>query len=157
MYFWDIQSLKNSFKNESFTEMESLKYLIIAIIIYYSSFLVNPVGMDFWILLSYAFFVLLNILGVIYCYKKNNGKFGKDFLKILLSLGLVLIIRLTVLFIVPFSIIFFIVISTIGLMKKYPTWDLLFLTVVITSYYYWRMGIHIQEIADDRKYNRKEE
>lgn len=157
MYLWNVKALKKSFKNETFTEIESLKYLLIAIIISFSSYLFDFVSMDFWIISSYILFISLNIMGVIYCFKKNNGKCGKDLLKILLSLGVVLIIRLTILFIIPFSIIFFIIIKSIGVMKRYPTWDLMLLTAVNTLFYYWRMGIHMKEIADSRDNLNKEE
>ena len=97
MYFWKINCLKQSLKKEPLSEKESIKYIVATVVLYCLFLIINPAKTDKWYLISYLIYMIITVIGIIYCFHKNGGIQGNNFLKKFISLNWVLGIRLFIL------------------------------------------------------------
>ena len=95
MYFWNIKKLKSTLIDNELSQINSLKYLLISIsprllshLNLSSSF--DQVLNNWYISMIFIISILLELL---FAFKANNGKSGKDFLGRYLSIRTVMQIR----------------------------------------------------------------
>lgn len=148
MYFWDIHSLKGELTNERLRAGEGLKYLIAWIVIYMTSFSdgAKEPALSSWltgIIWTFAF-----VAGSIYCFRKNGGELGEDFLARYLAITWVITVRLSaviLLWVVPVGLLSPRLVDRLG-RQRFEIF-LLPLSLVITALFFWRVGNHIGAIA----------
>ena len=144
MYFWNIKALKYQLAHDGLSQKDSLKYLLFLSVIGATPIPKPPFFSDASII-HHLFGIVILMLGTIYCYKKNAGSIGIDFLSRYISLTFVVLIRL-----LPFAVILGLIPMT-GILPKLEDniqetimWTLLYLIVI---FWYWRVGYHISEVS----------
>ncbi len=146
MYFWKIENLKKDFLTKPLTESETFKYIIVTTIVYGLTmipFLEN----NMWDVYSAICSALINVIGVYYIYKCNQGASGNNFLQKYLSLGWVTGIRWTVFVALPTTIIYFTAVDIFSSLSDSTTLsDIVFFNLLFITYF-WRFGKHVKEIA----------
>lgn len=147
MQIWDIQKLKQNLRADKLPEKDAFRYLLATIIIGLIPIPTRLQSNDSeynWII-----GLALTVAGLIYCYNKNNGSLGWNFLYRFVSIALVIFIRLLV-FLSP--IVFLLVLIT--LYNDFSDADsqsieMLFslLVYLYIPFYYWRVGYHIGDLS----------
>jgi hypothetical protein len=91
---------------------------------------------------------ITTIIGIFYCYSKNGGKSGYDFINKSVVLGFIVMIRC----ILPFLLIF-IVVTCVKPALGYPintkSWLDILVLVLVIAFYNWRLGFHIRDTTGD--------
>ena len=111
MNFWNIQKLKNDLASQTINQRDLFGYYFLTGLIGVVLFL--PVDMSSllnvyqeatyeWI--DWGFSSFATLLTIILCYIANEGKRGKNFIERILSIGIILIIRYLVFFVLPYAI-----------------------------------------------------
>lgn len=147
MYFWNVNALKQQLKDSGLSEVDSLKYLLLLALIGMLPIPIPP----YFTTGTYIYYVIGTIifaLGTLYCYRKNGGPSGTDFLKRYIALSWVLAIR------------FFPAILLLGLLMAFGVFSRLsfseqkvIVLLILYSYpiiYYWRIAHHIKDISSAR-------
>lgn len=153
MYFWKIDNLKKDLVNEKVTEKDLFCYLLIPavfiMIMMELALWLPPEEGNHWDLILSVSNVLICFLGLIYCFVKNGGGMGKDFLKRYVSVSFVMAIRLTVFMIPAFFLIY------TSYFFIYPDDTELVSTAIDTVpyigmyvWYFWRVANHIRDVKD---------
>ncbi|MCK5416444.1 hypothetical protein KAI92_03390 [Candidatus Parcubacteria bacterium] len=145
MYFFKINELKNDLIKAPLSESEVFKYLIASTIVF--SLEITPFfENNIWDIYASIISGLIVVIGTIYIYRCNGGKFGKHFLQRYISLSWVLMIRLLLL-ILPITIIFFIILEIYSEIPENTTvYDAIFLNILYIIYF-WLFGKHILQVS----------
>lgn len=160
MYFWQIKNLKEDIKSEKFNEKDRYIYFMIFIVLF--TIMINteiffPLeNITTWDYIHSIFNILIPLVGIIYAFKGNGATNGKDFLGRYFAIGFVMAIRVTVYFIPVFGLWIF------GLWI-FSLWDFsaeiieqqntltnyldVILTLGLNTVMYWRIYVHIQDVA----------
>jgi hypothetical protein len=143
MFFWNINELKQQHRNNSISELDSLKYILLLSLIGMLPIPKPPyftTGTFFY----YVFGATIFVLGTVYCYRRNGGSSGKNFLVRYISLSWVLAIRFLPSLLVLGALMAF------GVFSRFEFIEQKVIVIVITyTYsiiYYWRISHHIADI-----------
>lgn len=120
MYFWRVNKLIEDFRNDSVSEKEKLKYMILfGIAIEIISSPIMWIDTKYSIMDSIDLIVMLatTVCGTYYCYSKNKSGDNKDFITRFMCLGLPVGTRLLV-FALPAYIIVGIIENQYGIGKQ---------------------------------------
>jgi hypothetical protein len=146
MYFWKIEKLKKDLLEKPLSESESFKYLFVTLV-------VDSLGMipflenNIWDIYSAIIMGVITVIGVYYVYKCNKGANGNNFFQKYFSIGLVVGIRLIVLFMLPIMLVYFIVVEIFSSISDSTTLsEVIFLNLLYISYF-WLLGKHVKEVA----------
>jgi len=144
MYFWNIKALKNQLTKGSFSESDSFKYFLVLSLIG-SIPIPRPPFFSDGKFIHYVLGTIIFLCGIIYCYRKNGGAAGKDFLSRFFSLNLVVFIRFSPILIISGLIIFSdIMKSIIDIYQKAISLSVVYAVSILIFY---RIGYHISDIA----------
>ena len=148
MYFWRIKSLKRDLAAGAVSERNALPYLLwLGGLTSLASSL--PLGeLNGWDFVAAISSVGLFVAGTSYAFRCNGGSAGAHFLVRYLCLNWVLGLRLLVLFAVP-GIVVLVPLEELLLEQVPPDTTPLeagFL-VVFESVLYWRLAVHIRDVA----------
>lgn len=143
MYFWNINELKQQLKNNSLPDMDSLKYLLLLSLIGMLPIPKPPyftTGTFFY----YIFGAIIFVIGTLYCFRRNGGPSGKDFLARYISLSWVLAIRF-----LP-SLLLIGALMAFGFLSRFSFTEqkviVMAVTYSLSVIYYWRIAHHITTI-----------
>jgi hypothetical protein len=143
MYSWNINGLKQQLKNTGLTEVDSLKCLLLLSLIGMLP-IPKPPYFSTGTFLYYVFGAVIFVVGTIYCYQKNGGLSGKDFLTRYISLSWVLAIRF-----LP-AVLLLGVLMALGVFSRFSFSEQKVIVIAITYsfsiVYYWRIGHHIAHL-----------
>jgi len=144
MYFWNITALKQQLINSGLPELDSLKYLILLSLIGMIP-IPKPPYFSTGTFLYYVFGAIIFIFGTVYCYRRNGGQSGKDFLARFVSLSWVVAMRF-----LPSLILFGAIIAFGTFSQMAPTQQKV--VVIGVNYmfyivYYWRIAHHISDLS----------
>ncbi len=95
MYFWDINKILDSIRNDKFSEFDKLKYYIL------SSLIAMSIAFETFDFTSYVgiikIFAMISttVIGILYLYNKNKQYDGKYFIERTIIFTLPLFIRVT--------------------------------------------------------------
>jgi len=150
MYFWNINSLKNDIRDNGFNDRFVFPYILVYVII--TTFLIEIlryIGGEEGSIYEYfytALVLILSILGIIYIYKKNGMENGNNFANKFFTIGLVVLIRTSIYFILFSIFIGFILIAFFSddILKE----SLGFIELLYIIFYYYILGNHILDIKD---------
>ncbi len=100
MYFWNIDKLTEQLISGELSEHEQFKYLMANSILYALAVIQYevPNQLDTWCGIIGIF---ITILGLWFTYKCNGGPSGKNIIQRYLSVSFIVLIRITVLFMLP--------------------------------------------------------
>ena len=149
MYFWNIEGLKGEMARRPLSDRELLPYLVIFIALYdlmIAATLGEPANV--WDYADGAMTVLLGIAGTIYLFFKNGGSNGRDFVPRYLAIGFVVGLRYLVLVGIPVIVGYTIAYGLFVADSSEETrwWDVM-LYSVLNVFYYWRVGVHLNDTA----------
>ncbi len=149
MYFVKINNLKADIAENGVPPRDSLIYIILLMLLItipsgnMQIEVFNPI---YWVINS-----VILIIGTIYCYMKNGGDSGKNFLSRHFSITFVVSIRFFIVLCVLSFIFFFLISlrfeSLINFESKgfsYSFKTIFYSTILI---YYYRIGKHIKDVA----------
>jgi hypothetical protein len=151
MYFWDIKGLKLQLTTSGLPQADSLKYFLLLAMIGMIPIPKPPYLSSGTALLSFGNFIhyligtVIFLCGSIYCYRKNHGSIGKEFLSRYISISWVVSVRL-----VPILILFGSIISTgilLNLNAGYEKAIIYSFIYAFSIFYYWRVGHHISGVS----------
>ena len=146
MYFWNITALKQQLKNTGLTEIDSLKYLLLLSLIGMLP-IPKPPYFSTGTFLYYVFGAVIFVAGTIYCYQKNGGPSGKDFLTRYISLSWVLAIRFLPALLLLGALMSLGVFSGLSLPEQKVI--VIGITYSFSIVYYWRIGHHLVHIRPE--------
>ncbi len=144
MYFWSIKGLKKSLIEKPLSEYTAFLYLLL--FVFFTAILTDfsDKAQDVWGITTEFVAIGAVVIGTIYCFIKNGGSSGSDFLKRYFSIGWVVHVRLAVLFFLPVMIVLFFLPDDTN--ANYSWYDP-FLELSFHALIYWRMGFHIGQVS----------
>lgn len=147
MYLINIKSLKKELINGPFTEKQAFQYLLAYLLFSNLVSLLPDTTVNHWTIISGILYVIITFLGIIYCFKKNKGSTGESFLPRYFSLLWVVSLRMFFIWAIP-SILGVLVIAQLrGTAQNGATWYSCLFGGIFVIILYWRVGIHIGEVA----------
>lgn len=151
MYLWNITKLKQQLSDGGIEQKDSMKYLITLSVV--GMIPIPKIPFVTGISIHHFFGAVVLILGTLYCYNKNRGSEGRDFLSRYLSLTLIVLVRFC-----PIVIIAGLIMSTGVLLRltdneqKIIIFSFLYL---IQFFIYLRVGYHIADVSTGEIYETK--
>jgi hypothetical protein len=150
MYFIKYQPIKKQLQERSLTDREGLPYYIILMA---STAIASALPADSTMNHNNDFiFAILNVttitVGIIYCYSKNGGKSGLDFIQKSVVLGFIVFVRCVLPFIVILCLIFFfkgILEAILGITVGTESLAMIIFNILVDVFYFWRLGKHMQD------------
>jgi len=153
MNFIKYNPLKEQLRNRTMSDRDALPYYIVQIA--FMSLFLFPIPYEHTYSFGYVFSSIVvtavTIAGILYCYVKNGGRTGYDFIQKTIVLGWVVVVRVFLLF----FYCLFIFIMTYGVIlhrlkikpvhHSCPLWIGTIVTVVIAAIYFQRLGRHIKD------------
>ena len=144
MYFLNINALKQQLKDPGLTEIDSLKYLLLLSLIGMLP-IPKPPYFTTGTFLYYVVGTIIFVLGTLYCYQKNGGPSGTDFLKRYIALSWVLAIRF-----LPIILLFGLLMA-LGVFSRLTFSEqkviVLFIIYSFSIIYFWRIAHHMEDIS----------
>jgi len=145
MYFWNIKALKHQLTEVGLSEADSMKYILFLSLL---GLIPLPIPPSFsrGIFIFYVINTFTLLCGILYCYRKNGGAKGKDFLSRFFSINFVMFIRF-----IPFLMISGLIIYsdiTKSIISNYQKTMHLFIVYIVVLLVFYRTGYHISTIAD---------
>jgi hypothetical protein len=145
MYFLDIAALKDELSVKDLPASDSLRYLI-----------------GFWLLslpsnafaaalyATRASFIpilsgMLFVAGVLYCYARNGGVRGRDFLSRFIALSWVVSLRFLLIVTPAVILVLFVLGTDPSELRASPVTSIA--SVLIAIIYYYRVSVHVDEVA----------
>ena len=155
MYFWNIKKLKAEFIQGEIQEKDLLKYLIAYTTLLSLSMIPLSNTTNQFDIFSAVLTIPISILGLLYVYTCNGGDTGNNFLGKYFAIGWVITIRiLTIVIITGILYGIFAGIFKLNLSEETTLWETLII-VVVEIFYYWRVAVHIGDIANQSDNNEK--
>jgi hypothetical protein len=162
MHFLRLKPLKEKLNSRSMSQAESAAYLLAALLIYE---LINypndcsdplPIGWRDWLIWIGGLVTLC--LGIFYCYRKNGGSPGDDFLTRFLSLYWVIGWRVIMAGVIILAPVLAVVYLAIPLpettLDHYVNDGIIIWAFSLNVLIYWRMGIHLHDLSrSNAEYN----
>jgi len=149
MYFTKYHPIKEQLRERTLSERDGLPYYVIYMALWtWTSALPLESSLTQIDVVSAVLSTITAICGVIYCYLKNGGKSGYDFIKKSIVLGFIVMIRC----ILPFILIFFVVLFVkpiLGYPINAKSWLDILVLVLIIAFYNWRLGFHVHDTIGD--------
>jgi hypothetical protein len=147
MYFWNIKSLKHQLTEVGLSEADSMKYVL-----FLSLLGLIPLPMPSSFSSGTFIFYVINTFtlscGIFYCYRKNGGAKGKDFLSRFFSINFVMFIRF-----IPFLMIAGLILYsdiTKSIITNYQKIMHLSIVYIVVLLVFYRTGYHLSTIADHK-------
>ena len=156
MYLLQIRKLRQQLADNGLSQRQAFNYFLATSILSALLYEVvangppsepNPVD-----LLDAAMYLGFTIGGIIWCYRQNGGADGSEFLNRIVPIGWVMFWRLVAL-VIPFFVI-------VGAIDWYRTGELgrpgsemTILILIMNGLFggmWWRMGVHMKWVADNR-------
>ncbi|KAA1257226.1 hypothetical protein LF1_53750 [Rubripirellula obstinata] len=146
MRFWRIQQLKADMREHPLSDRESIPYLIAFVLASLLPSLIVFDDLNHWDLASDTGGLVITLAAIVYLFHRNGGSTGKHFLQRYFAIGFVTSIRCLAAFLV-FGIANAAFQDGLGILSDVTTmFD--FMTIVACHLFlYWRIGIHISQIA----------
>ena len=158
MYFWRVDRLVEDFRNDQVTEKEKLKYMIL-----YGVFYAVAVNSAFSTAFESTYMDAVELLitasiaifGTYYCYAKNRGGDGRDFVTRFMCIGLPVTVKVAILFL-PLFVASLIVEKAYGIGTQtnefgqsvsYTTWPDLLLNGVLYAVMYLYLAKKMAAVA----------
>ena len=145
MYVLNVVALKNELSLQDLPSAESLKYLIgFAFMSLPSNAFASAMVLarqSYYPLLSAGLFVA----GVLYCYSQNGGSRGTNFLPRFIALSWVVSVRF--LLVVTPALLLMLLVSGVEWERFKASVLLTVASVVLALLYYYRLGVHVSDIA----------
>ena len=157
MYILQIKKLRQQLASEGLSEKHALYYYLATAILstlIYEAVANSPGSGGTMVPVDYLDGVLdliFTTVGIIWCYMQNGGADGVNFLRRIVPIGWVMLWRLLLGGLIPFTIV-------IGLLNWYTTGDYgrpeteSVIEVIIHNGLFlgmfWRMGVHMKWVAD---------
>lgn len=159
IYFWNIDRLKSDLANRGISKRHTIGYLICILSYQISTWVLaysESRVINLWDKIDISVFSLLIIIGAIYCYRKNGGKNGSNFMSRYVSLAWVFGIQYFIMVVMPSSLIFYLVISLFAGLPETTQWyDALYNAAVRAPLYLVLAG-HIRDVALKRVMSEQE-
>jgi hypothetical protein len=156
VYIWRINPLREQLASDGLSQKQAFQYYlattILGCLLYEMSS--NGPGSEFTAeaALDLVLYLGFNIGGIIWCYRQNGGADGNHFLDRIVPIGWVMFWRLASI-VIPFF-------ALLGAIDWYqngsigrPGSDVAFLIIFMNVLYggmWWRMGVHMQWVAERR-------
>lgn len=103
----------------------------------------------FTIVLLDLFLALVVVAGLLFCYRRNGGAQGRDFMDRLLPLTWVCAIRVHVVWALPILLAVSIVVTVFDSLDPPPDlWISAIASPIMVGLTLWRAGVHIRDVAD---------
>jgi len=148
MYFIKYHPLKEQLRDRTLCDREALPYYLLFLVssISFAAFPMNK-PMNEWGILSGIAEVVLTIIGTIFCYARNGGHAGHDFIQKAVVLGWIVAFRVCLAWI-PIFVVAGIVKDSVYGDAHTPAWYDFVLLVVFLVLYFQRLGKHLADIND---------
>jgi len=129
------------------TDREALPYyvLFVATITVIAS-LPWEQSLNLWDIALACVAAAVTIIGTIYCYTKNGGKAGYDFIQKAIVLGWVVFFR-CILPLLIFTMVIYAVASLFGISAEPTSWINVLVVAILEAVYYQRLGRHLQDTS----------
>jgi hypothetical protein len=147
MYITNIKALKNDLIQGPLPEKENIKYLLLFLALEGLGLILPPKPYNIWMFFSGLSSIIITLLGAQYCFKKNFGASGSHFLQRLLSIGLVVGIRISLVCIIPGLAIVILIARLVGDTHGGSTWYTCFVVMIVNVLIFWRIGYHIGQVS----------
>lgn len=154
MNLWNIRGLKNSLIEGPLPENQTIKYLLTCIFLW-STVKVSPLlqVQDSWQTILDIASILIALIGTYYCFKINGGPNGLFFLQRFFPIGFVVAARIAVMFFFPIFVAVLILENLIEQIPLTTTWYDVVLSLSYRIVIFWRISIHISQVAKSTKYS----
>ena len=157
MYFWKTEDLIDELRKGSLSQADRFKYLFVFIVItvFLTELMLYVSEVPSVIAITESIMVLtITIFGMIWCYQTNKLGDNAEFLDRFICLSLPITVRLFVFFGLIYT--FYIIIGTSVFGEDFEkfteqsNWIDVIFTIVFSAYFYWRLSIAINEVANKR-------
>jgi hypothetical protein len=128
------------------TDREVLPYLVIVVSLMSAVWFIPGWTRNVWDHMSTGISVLLSILGTIWLFQRNGGATSQHFLQRYLAIGWVVAVRWTtailLLLVLSYSVLY-----SLDVVAETTTWHEVVFFALAEAVLYWRMGVHIHDLA----------
>lgn len=149
MYFWNINQLKEDIRTNKLTESKRFKYAIVTLAVFAIGMesRVSLENINIWDDISSISIILIQIVGIFFAYKANNGSMGTDFLGRYFAIYFVVSIRFLV-FVIPVIIgVLLYYFYAFDFEEGIPSTSVDTIPFIIwTGILYWRVYVHIKQV-----------
>lgn len=157
MYFWKTDDLIDELRKGSLSQADRFKYLFVMILItvFLTELMLYMSEVPSVIAITESIMVVtITIFGMIWCYQTNKLGDNSEFLDRFICLSLPITVRLFVFFVLIYTLYIFFGTSFFGeAFEKFTeqtNWIDVIFTVAFSVYFYWRLSIAINEVANKR-------
>ncbi len=152
MNLWNIRGLKNSLIEGPLPENQTIKYFL-TIIFLWLSVRQHPLEeiQDSWLPIIDIASIPIILIGTYYCFKNNGGSYGTFFLQRFFPIAFVVAARVAVMFFFPVFIAILIIENLIEQIPLTTTWYDFILSLSFRIVLFWRISIHISQVAESTK------
>ena len=149
MYFWSVDALKEQLKAAQVPELDQFRYAFgYVTVTALAEALPSPVAdLNMWDTLDLILYVLVTIVGTIYCYRANGGRYGQRFLERYFGLAWVVGIRFAVQTLVPLFVLFLVGMHLFGAQAEVGSPYRTAFLLIVTAEFYRRLARHIREVS----------
>jgi hypothetical protein len=149
MYFLNIKALKKDLINGPLSEKQTLPYML-AWVSFEGIVQIAPNHtFNNWTIISGIISLIIAILGTYYCYNRNSGINGQYFLQRYISFGWIVGVRMALFIAIPGVILTVAIARLIGDTHAGNTWYSTIIGNTLGVFYYWRIGYHIGQVAQN--------
>lgn len=159
MYWWKIQGLKKELSQGPLSEQAFFPYLLADVILVMLGDISFPGEYNYTDidLIAGLLGLVIAVLGTYYLYYWcNNGPSGENFLQRYFALGWVIGVRLLVMVMLPAFLILFFILAAREDYSGAMTWGDVAFIAFLSILYFWRVGKHMKDVANQGKLASKE-
>ncbi|MCA0754971.1 hypothetical protein KP806_07900 [Paenibacillus sp. N4] len=145
MYLWNVKALAHELKEKTLSQQQKMKYFLVfillnVIMIECSYYLGMSFNFNIYDLIGSLETVVVNIAGIIFCYRANRSGDNDDFIERFICLSLPITIRLLFISVIVLPIILLIdtfVLRGWFLTENTSIIDVLIYAIEVIGYYLW--------------------
>jgi hypothetical protein len=146
MYFWRIEQLKRQMATAPLTDREVLPYLVVSVSLISLVWFIPSWARNEWDHINTGISVLLSIFGTIWLFRRNGGAESRHFLQRYLAVGWVVAVRWIAALLVV-CVLFYGALYFLDVVSELTTWYEVLLFASAEVALYWRIGVHIHDLA----------
>jgi hypothetical protein len=143
MKFWKLDKLKTQLRSEMLSELESLHYLVMYVVLTEFALYMPKGELNRWDYLEAVIALVCAVGGTVYVYRCNGGAQGVQFLQRYLAVGWVVAIRMMA-WVLPLFVVLFL---GLDLIKEETNWQMVLFWSLFFVALYVRTGHHVADIA----------